>query len=261
MKFHFRLSGTGALSVNDFDQVSIEQQTNALLLSPSGARKHEFCQAGEVEKSVTLICTRDYLRSVFRRSSEMLPRELRRYLSGKPAEYFSAAMPLQVDMASASRALIESPYQGAMRYLFAQAKSLELLFLSARALIEQPGNVWIDGQHVLHRNEERVSQARGILEENFETPPTISELSKQVGLSPVQLMRCFKQLFGMTVFDFAQALRMNKAKQLLEETDRTVTDIAFDVGYEYSSNFITAFKRHFGVTPNASRQRRKVRPR
>jgi AraC-like DNA-binding protein len=46
---------------------------------------------------------------------------------------------------------------------------------------------------------------------------------------------------------------MDEAKRLLETTDRSITEVAFDVGYEYSSNFTTAFKRRFGITPSLAR--------
>jgi AraC-like DNA-binding protein len=66
-------------------------------------------------------------------------------------------------------------------------------------------------------------------------------------------MHLFKQHLGETIFNYAQRLKMEQAKKLLETTDISVTEIAFDVGYEYSSNFTTAFRRHFGVTPRAAR--------
>ena len=67
-------------------------------------------------------------------------------------------------------------------------------------------------------------------------------------------MHSFKQLFGQTIFDYTQNLRMDKAKELLEKTERSITEIAFDVGYEYSSNFTTAFKRRFSITPSVARE-------
>ena len=47
---------------------------------------------------------------------------------------------------------------------------------------------------------------------------------------------------------------MEYAKRMLEGSEESITEIAFEVGYEYSSNFTTAFKRHFGITPKAARQ-------
>jgi AraC-like DNA-binding protein len=46
---------------------------------------------------------------------------------------------------------------------------------------------------------------------------------------------------------------MEQAKKLLETTPLSVTQIALEVGYEYASNFTTAFRRHFGITPKSAR--------
>ena len=67
-------------------------------------------------------------------------------------------------------------------------------------------------------------------------------------------MQLFKQRVGETIFNYTQRLKMEHAKRMLEGTEDSITEIAFDVGYEYSSNFTTAFKRHFGITPKAARQ-------
>jgi len=67
-------------------------------------------------------------------------------------------------------------------------------------------------------------------------------------------MHLFKQQIGETIFNYLQRLKMEHAKHLLEKTEESITEIAFEVGYEYSSNFTTAFRRHFGVTPKTARQ-------
>ena len=97
-------------------------------------------------------------------------------------------------------------------------------------------------------------KTRVLLEAQYVDPPTIGELARQIGLNEAKLMHDFKQLFGQTIFDFSQNLRMDEAKKLLETTERSITEVAFDVGYEYSSNFTTAFKRRFGITPSAARE-------
>ena len=96
--------------------------------------------------------------------------------------------------------------------------------------------------------------AEEYLAEQFaSSTPTIGELARHIGLNEAKLMHDFKQLFGQTIFDFTQNLRMDEAKRLLETTERSITEVAFDVGYEYSSNFTTAFKRRFGITPSIAR--------
>ncbi len=79
------------------------------------------------------------------------------------------------------------------------------------------------------------------------------DLARQVGVNEAKLMHAFKQVFGQTIFDYTQGLRMDEAKRLLETTEKSITEIAFDVGYEYSSNFTTAFKRRFFITPSVAR--------
>jgi len=97
-------------------------------------------------------------------------------------------------------------------------------------------------------------KARNILERDYAAPPTINQLARLIGLNEAKLMQDFKQLYGQTIFDFTQNIRMDEAKRLLETTSKSITEIAFDVGYEYSSNFTTAFKRRFGVPPSVARE-------
>ena len=104
------------------------------------------------------------------------------------------------------------------------------------------------------REVERMHRTRELLEDKYIDPPTIGELARYIGLNEAKLMHDFKQLFGQTIFEFTQNLRMDEAKKLLETTEKSITEIAFDVGYEYSSNFTTAFKRRFGITPSVARE-------
>ena len=254
LKFLYRLSGDGGIAVGDSETVPISRHTNALLLSPRGVAKHEHFDAGDVEQSVTLICTRQYLKKRIGVLGNDLPNKVQRYLGGEPADFFSTAMPLRAEMAQAANALISCSHTGPLRRMYAEAKALELLFHSIQALIEAEQGADRPDRGLTRRDVECIWHARKILEENFVEPPTIGELARRVGVNSAKLMHSFKQLFGQTVFDFSQALRMEKAKTLLEKTDLSVTEIAFEVGYEYSSNFTTAFKRHFGITPKVSRQ-------
>ncbi|MDE0284944.1 MAG: helix-turn-helix transcriptional regulator, partial [Gammaproteobacteria bacterium] len=56
-----------------------------------------------------------------------------------------------------------------------------------------------------------------------------------------------------TVHNYLHRARMEKACDLLANSELTITQIAMSLGYEYSSNFTTAFRKHFGVTPRQVR--------
>jgi AraC-like DNA-binding protein len=83
--------------------------------------------------------------------------------------------------------------------------------------------------------------------------PTISELAKTLSWNETQLMRVFRQAAGTTVHNYQHRARMEKACDLLANSEMTITQIAMNLGYEYSSNFTTAFRKHFGVTPRQVR--------
>ncbi len=253
LKFHYRLSGLGRVGIEGAGEVDVQKQTTGLLLHSDGATKHEYFLAGEREQSVTLICSPGFLAANLRDMNEALPGAIKEYLAGKPADFYHVALPLRADMAAAVNALLHCELTGTLRRLHAESKALELLLLGIQALIDAESGAQRADRGLTQRDLDCLHKARQILEREFIHPPTIASLGQAVGMNEAKLMRCFKQLFGQTVFDYSQHLRMQRAKELLETTDRSITEIAFDVGYEYSSNFATAFKRHYGITPKAAR--------
>lgn len=253
LKFHFRVSGTSLIGMEGQEPVPVAPQTVGLLLQSPETQKWETYKGGEHEQSVTLLCAREYLLTKLEGQSQVLPADVRAFLSGEVASGFVASHPLSADMARAALSLIQSPYCGALSRIQAESRALELLLLSVQALVDSEAKRDRPERNLSRREIERLNGVREVLAGRFLDPPSIRELARHAGTNEAKLMNSFKQLYGQTVFDYAQRLRMEKAKTLLEETDLSITEIAFQVGYEYSSNFTTAFKRFFGVTPRTTR--------
>jgi AraC-like DNA-binding protein len=81
----------------------------------------------------------------------------------------------------------------------------------------------------------------------------LSELAASAGLSPFHFLRLFKRETGLTPHRFLVQTRIRHAVELLRETSRTVTEIAFEVGFGDLSNFINAFRREVGIPPRSYR--------
>jgi len=96
---------------------------------------------------------------------------------------------------------------------------------------------------------DKIMLAREILIKQIGEPITIKELSRKVAINECYLKKGFKELFGTTVFDFYQSLRMEHAKFLLYEKGLTVTEVSLLLGYSSISHFSTAFKKHTGCKP------------
>lgn len=103
----------------------------------------------------------------------------------------------------------------------------------------------------LSSNSERdkVLQAREILEEEFEQMLSIKELSRRVAINECYLKKGFKAMFGKTINEFQQQLRISKAKKLLQTEGLTVSEVANTLGYSSISHFSTAFKKATNMKP------------
>lgn len=78
----------------------------------------------------------------------------------------------------------------------------------------------------------------------------IEELAKQFYISPTKLKTDFKNMFGVSIYQYYLAKQMILAHQLISEKDILVKDVAAMLCYENVSKFIIAYKKHFGVSPS-----------
>lgn len=100
----------------------------------------------------------------------------------------------------------------------------------------------------------RLREAWDHLMQHLDQPGTMMDLAQVVGLNAFKLKRGFKQLYGITVFEFLLEARMEKAKRLLRETDMTVHAVALSVGYKNISSFTVAFKKKYSVLPSEAQK-------
>jgi AraC family transcriptional regulator len=88
----------------------------------------------------------------------------------------------------------------------------------------------------------------------------LATLAESAGLSPFHFHRVFRGMVGETALELTRRLRMERAAWLLGTTDRAVTAIAFDAGYETHEAFTRAFRTSYGVSPSGFRQSGRKRP-
>lgn len=77
---------------------------------------------------------------------------------------------------------------------------------------------------------------------------TIGEF--ELGLSRVQLYRKIKALTGLSPVELLRTARLQKGRQLLERTDKTISEVAYEVGFTAPSYFTKCFKDEFGISPS-----------
>lgn len=98
-------------------------------------------------------------------------------------------------------------------------------------------------------NVRRIRKAKEIMIEQMTEPPSLSELSEQIGLPLKKLKEGFKQLYGEPVYSFLLEYKMDYARKMLESGQYNVNEVGHRVGYSTASHFIAAFKKKYGTTP------------
>lgn len=96
--------------------------------------------------------------------------------------------------------------------------------------------------------------------EHYSEDISVESVAQHFGLSSRLLRYYFAQTAGTSCVKYITSLRMNKAKHLLMETDRTIVSVAIDSGYDNAQYFSRVFRKEVGMTPKAYRmQWREVR--
>lgn len=102
-----------------------------------------------------------------------------------------------------------------------------------------------------------LTEARALVERNWNGTIVLSDLAQMVGVHPVHLARSYRTQYGMTVGEHVRALRITHARERIAAGD-TLTTVAHDAGFADQSHFTRAFVRAVGITPAEYRRRLRV---
>lgn len=105
------------------------------------------------------------------------------------------------------------------------------------------------GIHLPRRELTKLTQARTILAQSLNHPPTLTQLAAEVGLNRRKLTEGFRALNGMSIGEYCRERRVLHAEKLLAEGSLSISQIAEQCGYQHPANFSRAFTRRFGVSP------------
>lgn len=100
---------------------------------------------------------------------------------------------------------------------------------------------------------ERLKQAVRMMEENLEMPLSPHEIAESVGITLRQLERLFGKYLHTSPQQYYVALRLQRARNLLMQTDASILQIALSCGFTTHSHFTRRYKQVFGMTPHTAR--------
>lgn len=104
------------------------------------------------------------------------------------------------------------------------------------------------------RDRRRAVEAALWIDDHAHDPIDLEDAAEQCGLSAFHFLRLFSNALGVTPHQYLVRSRLRRAAGLLADDDRTITGIAFDVGFGDLSNFVRTFHRAAGMSPRAFRK-------
>ncbi|MBY0086292.1 AraC family transcriptional regulator [Brevibacillus sp. M2.1A] len=159
-------------------------------------------------------------------------------------------MPLQPYMARMLQQLNDftSSHQK-LRRLYTESKILEIVSSALDAFLYER-EVNRPRSQLSRSDREKIHNARDILLENMESPPSLIELARLAQLNEYKLKIGFKEEFGTSAFAYLRERRLEKALGLLREGDLNVSEVALIVGFSNFSHFSEAFRKQYGLNPS-----------
>ena len=101
---------------------------------------------------------------------------------------------------------------------------------------------------------ERIDRVVGYLSEQVDNSPSLTALADVAAISPFHFHRVYRAVTGETPSMTLRRLKLSKACFLLRDTNKTVTEIAFEAAYDSSQNFAKAFRAGTGFSPTEIRK-------
>lgn len=243
IQFHYCLKGNGKFIFNDSSYALEVSEENSLLLYNTQKDLPLNLELSPNSWMVSVVMTIRKFHSLFSKEADYIP-----FLSSdfQDKKYYSQ------ENVSPATAIVLSQIMNYnlhsyIKSLYIKGKVYELIALyfnkSEDADIEQCPFL-VDEDNV-----QRIRKAKEIIIARMAEPPTLAELSDEIGLSLKKLKEGFKQIYGDSVYSFLFEHKMDYARKMLETGQHNVNEVGLKVGYSTASHFIAAFKKKYGTTP------------
>lgn len=136
-------------------------------------------------------------------------------------------------------------FAGKIKDCYLELKVQEILLLS----VEAYKNSLKEHEEIDTGALEKMTIIHDLLTNNPDREHSLKNLAETICSNTTFVKLNFKKIYGKTVFEYLQQVRMEKSLQLLKQKTHSVTEIASQVGYKHATHFTAAFKKYYGLSP------------
>ncbi|MCL1668645.1 AraC family transcriptional regulator [Elizabethkingia ursingii] len=205
-------------------------------------------------KHLDIYVSRDYFHKLAE-SNEALKKFIDKVDMEQSASLFPEGLPITPQMMSILLEIKRCDLEGFYRDYYIKSRILNLLLLIFEFAKNQQEDNMVNSKPGISQGEtQKLLEIKAFIEDNLKSFYTIEQLSLRFGINEFKLKNGFKELFGDGVFHYASKLRMKEALHLLKNSELSIKEIAYHLGYGSPSSFSVAFKNEVGVGPSYYRR-------
>lgn len=240
-------SGNVDLTVTFGEKQKSFRNTKGLVLAFYADDQVEFVHATDAGKplqSIVIVTALSNIKKLPNDEGELFSEILQQLVN--PSDHFveGPRFYMTPEMETILNGVFSIQYEGKTKMMFFRSQMTTLLSHFFGYLSTSRAGAMADEER------RKLYEARDILLNNLESPPSLSELSRQIGLNSFKLKKNFKELFGVPVFKYLQNQRMARAYDMLQRKNVSIQEAAWNVGYESLSSFSNAFAKKYGFRPS-----------
>jgi AraC family transcriptional regulator, transcriptional activator of the genes for pyochelin and ferripyochelin receptors len=199
---------------------------------------------------VCLFVERQQLVDAFGLKVDGLPETYRQTFVSQTDAEVSIELPLPPSAWAAVDEIVRCRFPEPLRAAYLNARSVELLCLTVAELNKLRRGDRPTGLSAESRQRVKIEMAEAIYRREIASPPSLDEVSRQVGLNRNKLVAGFKERFSVTPYDYSRQIRLRRAHEMLLSGALTVQQIAMSCGYSNHAAFTRSFREEFGYTPS-----------
>lgn len=204
-----------------------------------------FYKKGSHVKAVNIFATSDFVKeNILNEKSDSKLNEVLENLNHKPYFNFFGNSNYAYEINKNFQNILNSNFNDKLQNLLIKSQVYEILFNSFKSLEEKTNPLSLNQQDISYLN-----KVEKYILENLSADLSLKTLAKVAASNETKLQKNFKIHNKTTLFKYITEVKMNKAKELLQDKSYSIAEIADSLGYKHQSNFTNAFINKFGISP------------
>lgn len=248
IEIDFLLNGTKEVYIGN---QATKYKENTYNISFYPEKTYEILPLGDINSEKTLEwvsiqLTKEYFLGLVGVDNLLFQQFTQKVEKNKYGTLYENPQALETEIKTVLHDIIACESVGVLKNLFVRSEILKILVLLFQRMASYEYSEETD---IKPYDIEKLHLFKQYVQNNYMNDHTLPELSIIAGVNEFKLKRGFKKLFGQTVFGYVNDLKMQKAREMLQSSEKSINEISSFCGYTYPQSFITAFKKKYHITP------------